>query len=1092
MSPIITHMCREDFSCENLTSLLLSSCFTHRKKLLSVLHALHVYCIAFLTLYSFLSVACPVCTSTVNSHENTFYSSYINFMPTVYQPIPNSSVCSSFDSIPSLYFSNFRFIYRRISSMRQRYLLICFLLLLSGDVELNPGPSTSAINVACLNVRSATTINDSIDKPALLQEFISDKALDILFLTETWLPPDSPPSVLNSLCPEGFSCISVPRLSGRGGGIASIFKSNFTFSQVKSDSFASFEHGCFRLCSTTRSFLFINVYRPPKLSPSEFINDFSTLLESVVTSPLELILLGDFNFHIDVQGDHYSSQLLSLFDTFDLHQHITSPTQANCHTLDLLLSRNSTNTCISEVDLVNPGLSDHSAILFKLPFKRLSTSTRVVKTIRKFSAINTNDFSTDIISSSLYTQPADTLSKFSLQFDQCLSTILDKHAPLTTISCRAQANKPFITPEIKREKAKRSRLESIYRRNKSNLVNKSRFLHQTDIVSKLVTSSKRSYFRNLISSNQDNPKKIWNSMNDLLGRNIPKVLPNSESLSNLASSFLEFFDDKISKLCSSIPSQFNNVLFSPPAVDVPVFSRFDLCTESEIRKLILCSSSATCSLDVIPTKLIKSCLDALAPPITRLVNLSLTEGIFPESFKHAIVSPLIKKPSLPKDDLSSYRPISNLNFISKILEKVIYSRLCNHLDSFSSLSRFQSAYRKFHSTETALLRVQNDLNIAINRKQVSALILLDLSAAFDTIDHSILLNRLSTSFGVSDSALSLLTSYLSCRTHSVLIGQESSATLSLTRGVPQGSVLGPLLFTLYTTPISHIIDSLCLQFHLYADDTQLYLSFVSSDAEQSLCRLSSALDKVFSWFCVNRLSVNPSKTEYLLIGTLQQRSKIHTSSVCFQSLPLCPTESARNLGVVFDSDLSFKKHISGVCRSSFFQIRQLRQIRSSLDRNSAIILANSLVHSKLDYCNSLLYGLPSSSTYRLQIVQNSLARAVCNATKFKSNTKSLLKTLHWLPVSQRIKFKIAVLTFKTLQIGKPSYLSDLLVRYQPSRNLRSASNNLLVVPDIRTSHGRRSFSFAAPTIWNSLTPQLRSCTSLPNFCSLLKTHLFPP
>ena len=277
---------------------------------------------------------------------------------------------------------------------------------------------------------------------------------------------------------------------------------------------------------------------------------------------------------------------------------------------------------------------------------------------------------------------------------------------------------------------------------------------------------------------------------------------------------------------------------------------------------------------------------------------------------------------------------------------------------------------------------------------------------------------------------------------------------------------------MYTTPISHLLDTLSLPHHLYADDTQLYLSFSSCDAEQSLARLSSALDKVVCWFCTNQLSVNPSKTEYLLIGTSKQRAKILNSLVYFKNLPLSPTESAKNLGVIFDSELNFKKHISAVCRSSFFHIRQLRQLRSSLDRNSAIILANSLVHSKLDYCNSLLYGLPYSSTYRLQIVQNSLARVVCNATKFRSHTKSLLKSLHWLPITQRIKFKIAVLTFKTLYFSKPAYLSDLINRYQPARNLRSASNNQLIVPDIRSTLGRRSFSFAGPTVWNSLPVQL--------------------
>ena len=610
----------------------------------------------------------------------------------------------------------------------------------------------------------------------------------------------------------------------------------------------------------------------------------------------------------------------------------------------------------------------------------------------------------------------------------------------------------------------------------------------------MVTSAKSSYFRKMISENQSCPKKLWGTLDSLLGRSIPKSLPSTDSPSALASSFLKFFEDKITKLCCSIPSSVNSTGSSVPSnlPKPPKISNFEPASVEEIRHLILSSTDSSCSLDVIPTKLLKSCIDAFVTPITHLINLSLSEGVFPTSFKHAVVSPLLKKQSLPKDDLSSYRPISNLNFNSKILEKVIYARLCHHLESFPSLSCFQSAYRKLHSTETALLRIHNDLSLAMNRQQVSALVLLDLSAAFDTIDHTILTTRLKTCFGISDSAFSLLSSYLSCRSQSVTIGDEFSSELPLLRGVPQGSVLGPLLFSLYTTPLSHVLDDASIQFHFYADDTQLYISFSSSDSDQSLRHLSSVLDQVYSWFCSNRLSVNPSKTEYLLIGTSQQRAKICNSSVYFQNLTLTPTQTARNLGVIFDENLDFKKHISSICRSSFFQIRQLRQIRSSLDRSSAIILANSIVHSKLDYCNSLLYGLPASSTIRLQYVQNSLARVVCKSSRMQSHTSTLLSNLHWLPVTQRIKYKITLLTFKTLHFGKPAYLSELLSPYKPSRNLRSSDANLLTVPFIRTELGRRSFSFAAPIEWNKLPPDLRSCSTVSTFCSKLKTHLFPP
>ena len=257
-------------------------------------------------------------------------------------------------------------------------------------------------------------------------------------------------------------------------------------------------------------------------------------------------------------------------------------------------------------------------------------------------------------------------------------------------------------------------------------------------------------------------------------------------------------------------------------------------------------------------------------------------------------------------------------------------------------------------------------------------------------------------------------------------------------------------------------------------------------------KLSSTLDLVHSWFSSNRLAVNPTKTEYLLIGTPQQRAKVLNNTVYFKTIPLSPSDTARNLGVIFDSNLDFKSHISSICRSSSFQIRQLRQVRSSLDKKSAIILANALVQSKVDYCNSLLSGLPNHTVVRLQYVQNSLARVVCNTTKFRSKTASLLKSLHWLPINERIKFKIAVLTFKAINFAKPSYLTDLLIPYQPSRHLRSSGTNLLVVPDIRSSMGRRSFSFSAPTLWNSLPLEIRSCTCFLTFRNKLKTYLFPP
>ena len=471
--------------------------------------------------------------------------------------------------------------------------------------------------------------------------------------------------------------------------------------------------------------------------------------------------------------------------------------------------------------------------------------------------------------------------------------------------------------------------------------------------------------------------------------------------------------------------------------------------------------------------------------------MAISESNFPTTFKQAIVKPLLKKHNLPKQELSSYRPISNLNFISKILERIIHNRLCAHLNTFPSLSPFQSAYRRLHSTESALLKIQNDLLLSVNQQKTSALILLDLSAAFDTIDHNILLTRLSSSYGITGQALNLISSYLSNRTQSVSVNNCTSAPSLIHTGVPQGSVLGPLLFSLYTSPISQLFVNSPVSYHLYADDTQLYISFSPTDSEYNLTILSTILNSVHNWLTANRLTVNPSKTEYLLIGTPQQRSKITSSDITFQNTTLSPTDSARNLGFIFDSDLSHEKQIASVCRTSFHHIRQLRQIRSSLDSSSAIVLANSLVSSRLDYCNSLYYGLPDSSLHKLQRVQNALARVVYPHVKRHHHITPILRKLHWLPIKQRILFKIATLTFTTLQNQLPSYLFNLLTRHNPSRSLRTKHQHQLFCPRIHSNNGRRSFTYAAPTTWNSLPVHLRSLDSINTFRSHLKSYLFP-
>ena len=290
----------------------------------------------------------------------------------------------------------------------------------------------------------------------------------------------------------------------------------------------------------------------------------------------------------------------------------------------------------------------------------------------------------------------------------------------------------------------------------------------------------------------------------------------------MADRFLEFFTEEIEKIRSTLSASVNSqhiIPDSPP----PMFSTFSTVTEDQVTNIITNSPSKSCSLDPWPTFLVLDYLDILITPITSIINASLEQGQCPNFFKQAHVTPILKKSSLDKEVFKNYRPVSNLNFISKILERVVAVQLQTHLNEAGLMTAFPSAYRKHHSTESALLNIHNDIPLNMTKWSVTALTLLDPSTAFDTIDHTILLDRLNVYYGISELALGWFKSYLSGRTHSVKVGSTLLHPAALQYGVPKGSVLGPILFSLYTNPISSIIHShSSINYHFYADDTQLY------------------------------------------------------------------------------------------------------------------------------------------------------------------------------------------------------------------------------------------------------------------------------
>ena len=333
----------------------------------------------------------------------------------------------------------------------------------------------------------------------------------------------------------------------------------------------------------------------------------------------------------------------------------------------------------------------------------------------------------------------------------------------------------------------------------------------------------------------------------------------------------------------------------------------------------------------------------------------------------------------------------------------------------------------------------------------------------------------------------------------VKIGRTQSDSAGLNYGVPQGSVLGPILFSLYTTQLNKLISAYnSVKFHFYADDTQLYIQLSPDSTAAAFSQLQNCLRDIQSWMGSNKLKLNPDKTEFILFGSSSQRAKLAS---CFPvdilGSQLCPTDKVRNLGVVFDSNFSFSQHVSSVCKSCFIHLRDLRRIRRHLPKTAAIALANALVSSRLDYCNSLLRNLSNRDLHKLQCIQNSLARIVTYTSKF-SHITPVLKSLHWLPIYYRCIFKTATLIYKYLVSGQPKYFHPHILVYKCAVNTRRSNptNRFLNEPNydkkvhLSKVHFNKSFAHDGPSIWNSLPVNVRAATSLYSFRRRLKTYLF--
>ena len=473
---------------------------------------------------------------------------------------------------------------------------------------------------------------------------------------------------------------------------------------------------------------------------------------------------------------------------------------------------------------------------------------------------------------------------------------------------------------------------------------------------------------------------------------------------------------------------------------------------------------------------------------THIINISLLTGKFPSFCKYAQVIPIWKGGDTSEHN--NYRPISILPVIGKCIEYFASQQLTEYIETNQLFSNQQYGFRKNYSTTYLMIDLFDDIYNSKSKSKKPGIIFLDIKKAFDTVDHKILLDKLYY-YGIKDTALEWIKSFLSDRVQCTKVNNKATGFLSLTCGVPQGTVLGPILFALYTQEVHKIIESYGLMFHMFADDMQIYTVYKGNESD--LIPLNNCLNQVKLWANCNYLKLNDNKTKFLRVTSEKPRIK-HLDCKLLDLEVTVFEKQVKNLGVIVDQKLSFKSQINKVCQLGYFMLKNLWRIS---DKISSIELRIQIIHScitsHIDYCNSLFVNLPQCDINKLLMLMNASVRFIYSLRRSKDiSITYYLKKCHFLPVKLRVNFKICVLVYKCQHESAPEYLTELLQEKDSLESLRVYKDrSLLKIENLnQLDYKNRRFSVIAPILWNNLPRETRESESLFIFKKRLKTFYF--
>lgn len=962
--------------------------------------------------------------------------------------------------------------------------------------DLNPNHCN--LSLFHFNARSLNRhANDVIDYLATL-----DHHFNIYGFTETWFKCNENANLVDL---EGYTAINCNR-EGRTGGGASLFVDNNIEFTIRDDLTIKCDN-----CDSV--FIEINspqarksiigvIYRPETVILDSFFSDVARVFDIINKEHKMSYVMGDYNIDLLKHGSNNKiSEFVNLIYSNNFFPCIDRPTRVTEKSATLIdnILTNDMSAKINSGVLVTD-ITDHFPI-FTTSSTNSNFSNDMNSDIPKFERRqmkpnNIKGFKNGLSLTNwneVYNE-SNPERAYNV-FDTKINRILNTHCPIKTskVSKRQTPKKPWVTPGLIKSIFTKDKLYKQYI-TKPSPENKLKYTKFRNILNSLLRTSKKNHFSSQLNLHKNNMKKTWQTLNNILGRNKTDKPPSHftddddneiKDPVKIATKFNDFFTNIGPSLASKIPPPKFSLLDQIKSSNAPLNSLFlSPCSSQEVLE-ITCSlkTSNSCGTDGISSKLLKQIIPEILDVITHIFNNSLSTGIVPSKLKTAKVNPVFK--SGDKHKFTNYRPISILPSISKLLEKIVYNRIHDFITEHKILSSNQFGFRKNRSTYMAINNLYDTITTAIDNKLCTVGIFLDLSKAFDTLDHSILLQKLNHC-GIRGTSNLWIENYLSDRQQFVVFNGKNSPTNTIRCGVPQGSILGPLLFLLYINDLPNC--STTLKFILFADDTNIICTCKDPNTLETI--LNNDLEIISNWFKLNKLSLNISKTNYMIFKSKYNRNTDINFRIIIDNKQLDQVNTTKFLGILIDDKLSWNAHTTHVCSIISKYNGIIRKVKQFLPVDSLSTLYNTLVYPYLNYCAIIWADNNNSHRDSILLLQKKIVRT-CTNSLWLAHSDPLFLSLKTLKIQDLYTLQLAIFMYQFYHGLLPCDLLDqnYFTTHSDVHNYNTRYANDIRIGQTNTKLAYNTIRVQGALLWNSLQSSLKNAPSIAVFKQNMKKHL---